>query len=384
MIKNLEANNNLNKKKQISIFGLGYVGFPTANLIASKGYKVIGVDINEKLVNSINSGDYVFEEEEINNLFKENLKKKNFFAQLAATFSDIFFICVPTPVTANNEPDLIAVNSVIKKIIPFLKPYNLVIVESTIPVGTTDEIKKLILNSRKDLKEEEVLVAHCPERVLPGNTINELIENDRVIGGVNKKSSLEAEIFYKSFCTGSISLTTSKTAELAKLAENTYRDVNIAFANQLSTIALKEKINIQELIEIANKHPRVSIHKPGIGVGGHCIPVDPWFLIKRYEDINLIKTARLINLNKENIVVEKIINFLNLRKDVEKIYLFGLSYKPDVGDFRESPAIRIFNKLASKVKKEVIGMDPNIFKININLKINQQLIDKIPEINEKN
>jgi len=347
--------------KKICVLGLGYIGLPTAVLFANNGFDVVGVEKNMKVLKTLDAGNIHIEEPELNKITLKVIKEKKFKYNSLAQKADIFIICVPTPIKyeENNKPDLNYVITAVKEIIPLLRPGNLVILESTSPVGTTDFIVNMINKHRKDI--HDIKVAYCPERVLPGNIIQEMFNNDRVVGGINSASTKHASDVYRKICKGNVIETDAKTAELCKLAENSYRDINIAFANELSLICETEKINVNNLINLANKHPRVDILKPGIGVGGHCIPIDPWFIFSSYPNYSsLILTARKVNNAKTEWVYSKIIEKINLlNKKKPKIACLGLSYKPDVDDMRESPALKIYEKL-DKEGFDVVGVEPNI------------------------
>ena len=268
-------------KAEVVTIGLGYIGLPTSALIASYGTKVLGVDINREVVKTINKGKIHIIEPDLEKIVKKTIKKGLFRASVKPDIADVYLIVVPTPFKNNYEPDISYVVEATKSILPLLKKGDLYIIESTSPVGTTEKMQKLIYESRPDLKGE-IYIAYCPERVLPGNIVNELINNDRVIGGVNKISSQKAKMFYSKYVNGELHCTNSRTAEMCKLVENSSRDVQIAYANELSIICDKANIDVWELISLANKHPRVNILKPGCGVGGHCIAVDPYFLLSDF------------------------------------------------------------------------------------------------------
>jgi UDP-N-acetyl-D-mannosaminuronic acid dehydrogenase len=352
--------------KKICIFGLGYIGFPTAVLFANSGFDVLGVEKNSEVLDTLELGNVHIKEPELKKIALKVLKEKKLKHSSIAQNADVFIICVPTPIKydENNKPDLNYVIAAVKEIIPLLKPGNLVILESTSPIGTVDMIDVMIKKSKKNIK-----IAYCPERVLPGNIIYEMINNNRIVGGINSESTKDAANVYREICKGKVLETDAKTAELCKLAENSYRDINIAFANELSLICDIEKISVSNLINLANKHPRVDILKPGIGVGGHCIPIDPWFIFSSYPNYSsLIQTARKINNAKTEWVYTKItekINLLNVKNP--KIACLGLSYKPDSDDMRESPALKIFDNLI-KNGFEVVGVEPNL-KVYKNYKL---------------
>ena len=370
-------------KKKCCVIGLGYIGIPTSIVAATSGFEVIGVDKNPKIVKSLNNGIIPIIEPNLNNEFQTIIRKKAFRAQTKPCDADIFIIAVPTPFNKNIKviptPDISHVLDAVESIIPFLKKNNLIILESTSPVGTTEEISTRIFN-KTDFNEKQIKIAYCPERVLPGKIIKEIRENDRVIGGINLESAIEAKTFYSNFCKGEYKLTNTKTAELVKLTENSFRDVNIAFANELSMICSQLEINTNEVINIANCHPRVNILNPGPGVGGHCIAVDPWFIVSEVpEQSILIRTAREVNNKKTEWVVSKIKDsieeFFKEKQKKPLIGCFGLTFKPNVDDIRESSAIKIIRKLILE-NHEVICCDPNIvFAENIKLYSAENLIN---------
>ena len=352
-------------KKKCCVIGLGYIGLPTSIIAASSGFEIIGVDKNEKVVNSLNKGIIHIVEPNLKEAFQEILEKKLFKAQLKPDVADIFIIAVPTPFQKKSNsypiPNINYVLDAVESIIPFLKEDNLVILESTSPVGTTEEIADKIF-SQTNLRRNQLKIAYCPERVLPGNILNEIQSNDRVIGGINIASAKAAKEFYSKFSFGKYNLTNTKTAELVKLTENSYRDVNIAFANELSMICSEFDIDPQSLIKIANCHPRVNILNPGPGVGGHCIAVDPWFIVsKTPNQSTLIRTAREVNIKKTNWVINKIKSssskFEAKIKRKPIIGCFGVTFKPDVDDVRESSALKIIKELCSQ-KFNIICCDP--------------------------
>ena len=350
---------------KVCVIGLGYIGLPTAALLASKGFTVNGVDTNQQVVNNINDGKAHINEDGLDTLVNLSVKSKNFYATLKPEISEIFIIAVPTPVYKTDDistPNLNYVMKAVKSIIGVIKNNDLLIIESTIPVGTTNKVEMLL--KKNGIDTTKIYIAHCPERVLPGNILPELIKNDRVIGGINNKSSLIAEIFYRSFVKGKIYKTDSKTAEMCKLTENSFRDVNIAFANELSMICAKEEINTLELINLTNKHPRVNILQPGPGVGGHCIAVDPWFIISKHRaSSNLIKMSRQVNLQKTEWVINEIIKVSNIykKKNNKKpiISCFGFTFKANVDDTREAPSIQIIESLTLK-GYDIIVVEPNV------------------------
>jgi len=293
--------------KKVCVMGLGYIGLPTASILATKGYDVVGVDVSEKVVEIINSGGIHIVEPDLDILVKSGVNSRKLKASLTPEEADIFFICVPTPFKEGYKPDLSYIEDATKAIAPFVRKGNLIVLESTSPVGTTDKVVAEILKETGLNIGEELFIAHAPERVLPGYILKETIENDRIIGGINEKSAEVCAAFYNTFVKGNIYTTNAKTAELAKLIENSYRDVNIAFANELSNICDDLGIDPWELIELANKHPRVNILSPGPGVGGHCLAVDPWFIVDTApEKAQIIKLARLTNEARPDVVKKTI------------------------------------------------------------------------------
>jgi UDP-N-acetyl-D-mannosaminuronic acid dehydrogenase len=350
-------------KPKVVMMGLGYIGLPTAALIASKGMLVTGVDISKNVIETINEGKIHIVEPDLDGLVHHVVKNGYLKATDASVVADVYLIAVPTPFKENNIPDLTFVMSAVQNIIPTLKPGALVILESTSPVGTTREMQKLIFRERPEL-EGQIYIAYCPERVLPGNVIYELEHNDRAIGGLDKASTEKAVSFYKYFVKGELHKTNSRTAEMCKLVENSSRDVQIAFANELSMICDKADINVWELIHLANKHPRVNILQPGTGVGGHCIAVDPWFIVSEFpKEAKIIRAAREINNYKTEWVIEKIKNkALQFKIDNGReaiIACMGLAFKPNIDDLRESPALTVAEKI-ERGGFSVLKVEPNI------------------------
>lgn len=350
--------------------GLGYIGLPTAALIAQKGTLVHGVDINPKVVETINRGEIHIVEPKLGDIVKEAVNQGTLVADTKPVPGDAYLIVVPTPFKNKNEPDISFVEAATKAIIPLLKPNDLYIIESTSPIGTTEKMRDLIYEERPDL-ENKLHIAYCPERVLPGNVMYELVHNDRVIGGIDEESTEKAVAFYSSYVTGMLHKTNARTAEMCKLVENSSRDVQIAFANELSLICDKANINVWELIELANKHPRVNILQPGSGVGGHCIAVDPYFLVSDYPlESKIIGAARQINNYKSFWCSEKVQN-AKLQFQLEhgrkaKIALMGLAFKPNIDDLRESPAKYIAQKVLQNTNnEEYYIVEPNIEEHNV-------------------
>jgi len=346
--------------KNICVIGLGYIGLPTASLLGTKGFNVHGVDVSKHVVDTINAGKIHIVEPDLDIMVKSAVNVGNLKAGLEPVEADVFIIAVPTPFKGDYQPDLSYVENATQMISPYVKSGNLIILESTSPVGTTDEVVAKILKENGHDTDKEVHVAHCPERVLPGRILIELVENDRIVGGVNPLATQKAVEFYQSFVRGEVLSTDSRTAEMAKLTENSSRDVSIAFANELSIICDEEGINVWELISLANRHPRVNILNPGPGVGGHCIAVDPWFIVARSpEHAKLIKTARLVNDAKPNWVINKV------KSRAEKfkrpvIGCLGLAFKADVDDLRESPSVDIVRKLIKENVGEILVSEPNL------------------------
>ena len=361
--------------KDICVFGLGYIGLPTAAMFAHHGANVIGVDVNQHAVDTINQGKIHIVEPGLEAIVKKAVDKGNLKASLIPVHSDAYLIAVPTPFKGDDhEPDLSYIQAVSKALAPLLEKGDVVILESTSPVGATEKMVEWLAEERADLtfpkyhepdNEADVFVAYCPERVLPGKVVEELISNDRIIGGMTKESTKKAQEVYRIFVEGDLLPTNSRTAEMAKLTENASRDVSIAFANELSIISDKLDINVWELIELANHHPRVNILQPGAGVGGHCIAVDPWFIVNQNPDeAKIIRAAREINDNKPNWVIEKINAEINKLKEqgVTKptVALLGLAFKPDIDDLRESPAVHIAREMLDIDSGEVLLVEPNI------------------------
>jgi len=350
---------------EVVTIGLGYIGLPTSALIASHGTNVLGVDINQKVVDTINQGKIHIIEPDLDAIVSEVVSNGFFKASTKPTSADVYLIVVPTPFKGNHEPDISFVEAATKGIIPLLKKGDLYIIESTSPIGTTDKMQKLIFASRPEL-EGDIHIAYCPERVLPGNVMHELVENDRIIGGVDEAAIKKAISFYRRYVKGELHGTNARTAEMCKLVENSSRDAQIAFANELSFICDKADINVWELINLANKHPRVNILQPGCGVGGHCIAVDPYFIVSDYPmESKIIGTAREVNNYKSFWCAEKIQNE-KLQFELKygrkpKTALMGLAFKPNIDDLRESPAKYIAQKVLQKSNNEEhYIVEPNI------------------------
>ena len=360
----------------ISVVGLGYIGLPTAAVFASRKKKVIGVDVNQRAVDTINRGEIHIVEPDLDMVVHAAVTEGYLCATTKAEPADAFLIAVPTPFKGDHEPDLSYIESASKAIAPVLKKGDLVILESTSPVGATEQMAAWLAEARPDLsfpqthgEDSDIRVAHCPERVLPGHVLRELVQNDRVIGGMTAKCSEAAVRLYKTFVEGECVITNARTAEMCKLTENSFRDVNIAFANELSIICDKLDINVWELIRLANRHPRVNILQPGPGVGGHCIAVDPWFIVSTTpEQARLIRTAREVNDSKPQWVLDKVklavAEFLlaNPEKTAKEVTIacFGLAFKPDIDDLRESPAVAIAQQVVAIHPGPVLAVEPNI------------------------
>lgn len=368
---------------KVCVVGLGYIGLPTAAFIADSGISVLGVDINESHVEKINKGEMPFFEPGFEALLKSVVADGNLKADTEVAEADAFIVAVPTPFNDDYSVNMSYIEAAAKNIAPVLRPGALVALESTSPPGTTEKMAEILLAERPDLSTDpesanRLLVAHCPERVLPGKIMEEMAANDRVIGGLNPLSTAKAEQLYSSFCNGEMLLTNATTAEMAKLTENSFRDVNIAFANELSIISDKLRIDVWELIELANHHPRVNILNPGPGVGGHCIAVDPWFIVSSaQEEAKLIRTAREVNDGKPAYVIAKITEAVEA-EGAESIAALGIAFKPDIDDLRESPALSIVQQMAEKwPEKNILVAEPNVDALPESLTAyqNVQLVD---------
>lgn len=348
--------------KEICVLGLGYIGLPSAALLANRGYRVYGVDVVESVVHTINSGNIHIVEPDLDTFVRSAVQSGSLTADTQPHKADVFIIAVPTPFKEDHTPDLSYVEAAAESIVPYIEAGNLVILESTSPVGTTERIHKILED--RGLSTDSVHIAHCPERVLPGKIMIELTENDRIVGGTTKEATEQVARFYESFVTGEVLKTDARSAELSKLVENSSRDVQIAFANELSMICDKYNIDVWEVIRLANRHPRVNILKPGPGVGGHCIAVDPWFIIDSApQESVLIRSARERNLYKTKWVAEKITNSaLKFEKEYHRaprVACMGASYKADIDDLRESPALEIVSEL-EKEGVDIMVVEPNI------------------------
>lgn len=354
---------NRNNLKVVMV-GLGYIGLPTAALIAKNNINVLGIDVNQDVVNTINKGKIHIVEPDLDGLVKSVISKGSLRASTEVTKADVYLIAVPTPFKGEFEPDISYVEKATRSIIPHLEEGNLFIIESTSPVGTTEKMRDVIYQERPELTDK-IHIAYCPERVLPGKVLYELENNDRVLGGIKKEDSEKAAQFYSLFVNAELHLTNSKTAEMCKLTENSARDVSIAFANELSLICDKAGINVWELISLANRHPRINILQPGTGVGGHCIAVDPWFIVNEFpEESRIIKTAREINNYKSEWVFEKIkttlLEFALNNNQRPTVALMGLAFKPDIDDLRESPALQIAQRFKNETNADFLFVEPNL------------------------
>lgn len=353
----------------ISVIGLGYIGLPTAAVFASRKKFVIGVDVNKEAVDTINRGEIHIVEPDLDMVVRAAVSEGYLKATTTAEPADAFLIAVPTPFKENHIPDLSYIEAAGKTIAPVLKKGDLVVLESTSPVGATEQLADWLAGERPDLtfpqqtgENSDIRIAHCPERVLPGQVLSELVQNDRVIGGMTVKCSETATALYKTFVKGECVATNARTAEMCKLTENSFRDVNIAFANELSIVCDKLEINVWELIRLANRHPRVNILQPGPGVGGHCIAVDPWFIVsKTPKQARLIHTARLVNDSKPQWVLEKICAKAKRFKE-PIIGCLGLAFKANIDDLRESPALSIVRQLAAMNVGSVMACEPNVLE----------------------
>ncbi len=361
----------------ICVVGLGYIGLPTAAIIASRKKQVIGLDVNAHAVTTINRGEIHIFEPDLDSIVRTAVSDGYLRATLVAEPADGFLVAVPTPFKDGYEPDLKYVEAAARSIAPVLRPGNIVILESTSPVGATEMMADWLAEMRSDLtfpaqmgEDSDIRIAHCPERVLPGHVLRELVSNDRVIGGLTPKCSEHAKALYSIFVEGDCITTTARTAEMCKLTENSFRDVNIAFANELSIICRRLGIDVWELIRLANRHPRVNILQPGPGVGGHCIAVDPWFIVSASpEDAKLIRQAREVNDHKPHWVIDQVhaaaeilrTNSNSTGKPV--VACLGLAFKPDIDDLRESPSLEICEHLVASERYKVIAVEPNIARL---------------------
>lgn len=353
----------------VAVIGLGYIGLPTAAALANGGAIVVGVDVKQSTVDAVNRAELPFVEEGMQEVLTNAVECGNLIASIETPSVDNYIVAVPTPFKGDHQPNLDYIEAAAMKISPQLKGNELVILESTSPPGATEHMAKVILDTRPDLtlepgKPNSIYFAHCPERVLPGRIVEELRTNDRIVGSLNGDAGERARDLYKLFCDGEFLMTDAKTAELSKLVENAFRDVNIAFANELSVIADELGINVWELIELANHHPRVNILQPGPGVGGHCIAVDPWFIVASSpQSARLVRAAREINDSKPEFVLNKVIPQAAKFK-APTIAVLGLAFKPNIDDLRESPALHVTEELAKRVPEAtILAVEPNITEL---------------------
>ncbi|KHO28765.1 UDP-N-acetyl-D-mannosamine dehydrogenase [Corynebacterium minutissimum] len=358
--------NAANSFDKVCVVGLGYIGLPTAAFIASKGVKVVGVDVNERFVKLINEGKVPFFEPGFEELLAKVVEEGNLVAQAEQVEADAYIVCVPTPFQDNHEVDTKYIRAASEALAPHLRPGALVVLESTSPPGTTEDMANHLIELRPDLSLDDeddnaIFVAHCPERVLPGQIMEEMENNDRVIGGLTPKGTELARDLYATFCTAELLMTNATTAEMAKLTENSFRDVNIAFANELSLICDRLGIDVWELIELANHHPRVNILQPGPGVGGHCIAVDPWFIVSAApEEAKLIKLARDVNDGKPEWVIEQVVKALE-GNEKPVVTALGIAFKNDIDDLRESPSLEIVKRLGvDNPELDIRVVEPNV------------------------
>ena len=356
--------------KRVSVIGLGYIGLPTSAVLAARGVEVIGVDVNPAVIDTLMSGRIHILEPELDMVVRSAIQAKRLRPVLKPEPAEAFVIAVPTPFRDEHKPDLSLVEAAARSIAPVLARGNLVILESTSPVGTTQKLAQWLAAERPDLSfphqvgdRADIAVAYCPERVLPGQAMRELVNNDRVIGGMSKASGERAKALYEIFVAARCHMTDSRTAEMVKLTENAFRDVNIAFANELSLVCDRLDINVWELIRLANRHPRVKILQPGPGVGGHCIAIDPWFIVDSApSEARLIRTAREVNDGKPRFILQKIRTALNGRAHAS-VACLGLSFKADIDDLRESPALDIVRDLAGEHRGPILVAEPHIHEL---------------------
>ena len=349
---------------KICIIGLGYIGLPSAALLANRGYQVQGVDISPEVVDTINQGQIHIVEPDLDSFVHSAVNSGRLKASLKPKPADVFILAVPTPFHEGFVPNIDYVLDATRTIAPVVKAGDLVILESTSPVGTTEKVAEVLRKAGVDT--DAIHIAHCPERVLPGHIMRELVQNDRIVGGTTPVASEKVATFYRSFVTGEVLVTDARTAEMAKLTENSFRDVNIAFANELSLLCDKFSIDVWELIRLANRHPRVNILQPGTGVGGHCIAVDPWFIVHEGgDDARLIRTGREVNTRKTEWVVEKIqaevARFKAEQGRDPQVACMGLAFKPNIDDLRESPALYVFQRLVA-AGVQPLAVEPNLKK----------------------
>jgi len=348
-------------QKKICVMGLGYIGLPTSAMFATHGCKVIGVDVNEKVVDALNRGEITIKEPYLDIMVQAAVRSGNLIADTQPQEADVFIIAVPTPITEDKKADMSYIIAATETIVPYLRKGNIVILESTSPTGTVEGLMLPILEKSGLKIGEELYVGHSPERVLPGKILWELVNNNRIVGGINRVSAEKIRDLYKIFVNGEIFLTTTTTAEMCKMVENTFRDVNIALANELAKICENIGINVWEVIELANKHPRVNIHQPGPGVGGHCLAVDPWFIVEKNPDLaKIIELSRKTNDSMPKHVLNRIDEILKDIKGTKKVSILGITYKPNIADMRESPIIELIKLMDERDDYEISVYDPYV------------------------
>lgn len=350
-----------NMKEKICVLGLGYIGLPTAAMFASNGHDIIGVDVNKKVVDALNQGEVIIEEPYLDVMVREVVASGKLRASTKPEQADVYIIAVPTPINKDKTADLSYVVSATQSIVPFVKKGDIIILESTSPPNTVENIVVPILKESPLNVRDDLYIAHSPERVIPGKILFELVENNRIVGGINEKSAMKVKKLYESFVKGDIYITDATTAEMCKLMENTYRDVNIALANELATICEAMGINAWDVREFSNKHPRVNIHWPGPGVGGHCIAVDPWFIVEKHPELaKMITLGRFTNDGRPAYVFDKCRKIVGTLRD-KKVTILGITYKPDVDDMRESPILELV-----ELFEEVSGITISLYDPFIN------------------
>lgn len=355
----------MTEKRRICILGLGYIGLPTAAMFATHGHNIVGVDIDTKVVEALNNGQVIIEEPYLDIMVQAAVSSGNLIARSEPVPADVFIIAVPTPITGNKQADLNYVRAATQSIVPVLSKDNIVILESTSPTGTTEGIVCPILEQSGLKPGVDLYVAHSPERVLPGQILMELVNNNRIVGGINRESAELVRDLYRTFVRGEIFLTDAGTAEMCKMMENTFRDVNIALANELACLCEKMGLNAWEVITLCNKHPRVNLHQPGPGVGGHCLAVDPWFIVEQYpETAKLIRLAREINDSMPYHVKSRIDEILAGVEGKKVVTILGLTYKADIDDLRESPILKLIQLLEQQEDMEIRVMDPFAKRVN--------------------
>lgn len=349
------------KRTKICVMGLGYIGLPTSAMFATHGCRVVGVDVNEKVVDALNKGEITIEEPYLDIMVQAAVRSGNLIADTKPHEADAFIIAVPTPITADKKADMSYVVAATEAIVPYLRVGNMVILESTSPPGTVEELMLPILEKSGLKIGEELYVGHSPERVLPGKILWELVHNNRIIGGINRVSAEKIRDLYRIFVKGEIYLTSVRTAEMCKVVENTFRDVNIAFANELARICEKLGLDVWEVIELANKHPRVNIHQPGPGVGGHCLAVDPWFIVEKAPELaGIIELSRKTNDGMPGHVLARIDQILEDVEGTKRVSILGITYKPNIDDMRESPIIQLISLMDQRDDYEIRVYDPYV------------------------